>query len=70
MLADWSPQSPVPQREKRCNHSISGKKRRETAIVGESREKERDVGKVGREDGTQLTWPITANEVRYKQRGR
>lgn len=31
---------------------------------------ERDVGKEGREDGTQLTWPITANEVRYKQRGR
>lgn len=29
------------------------------------------MGKEAREwgeDGTQLTWPITANEVRYKQR--
>lgn len=54
-------------REKRCNHSIS-ERGRETRMLGESRE--RDVGKEGREDGTQLTWPITANEVRYKQRGR
>lgn len=37
-------------------------------MLGESRE--RDVRKEVREDGTQLTWPITANEVRYKQRKR
>lgn len=33
------------------------------------RARERDMVKGGREDKTQLTWPITANEVRYEQRG-
>lgn len=58
------------RREKRCNHSIS-ERGRETGMLGESRgSSKRDEGKEGREDGTQLTWPITANEVRYKQRER
>lgn len=32
---------------------------------GSKREGSRERKK-GREDGTQLTWPITANKVRYK----
>lgn len=57
------------RREKRCNHSIR-ERGRETGMLGESGGSKREGCGEGREDGTQLTWPITANEVRYKQRGR
>lgn len=69
-LAYWAPQSRVPGGRNAAITPLVKEGGRQGCWEKAKGVRERDVGKEGREDRTQLTWPITANEVRYKQRGR
>lgn len=66
VLVYWAPQSCIPGGRNTAITPLA----KEGGRQGCWEKAERDVGKEGREDGAQLTWPITANEVRYKQRGK
>ena len=68
VLAYWAAQSLVPGGRNAAITPLAKDGGRQG--YWEEAEKEKDTGRNGRGEGrTQLTWPITANEVRYKQRG-
>lgn len=69
-MAYWAPQSSVPGGRNAAITPLVKEGGRRGCWEKAEGVRERVVWKEGREDGTQLTWPITANEVRYKQRER